>query len=75
MKHEGTSVVVLFVCVCVCFYMEHKYFHTRKKAHSRHWFTTSILWRKLPESDARSVGGKVTRVPLSRYNQIVGWEG
>ena len=22
---------------------------------SKHWFTTSFLWRKVPESDARSV--------------------
>ena len=27
---------------------------------SKHWFTTSFLWRKVPESDARSVGPKVT---------------
>ena len=24
-------------------------------AHSKHWFTASFLWRKVPESDARSL--------------------
>ena len=26
------------------------------RSNSKHWFTTSLLWRKVPESDARSVG-------------------
>ena len=25
------------------------------ESNSKHWFTTSLLWRKVPESDARSV--------------------
>ena len=33
---------------------------------SKHWFTTSLLWRKVPESDARSV--KATSHPNMDVN-------
>ena len=29
-------------------------------SHSKQWFTTSFLWRKVPESNARSVHGRRT---------------
>ena len=29
--------------------------NTRTDPNSKHWFTTSFFWRKVPESDARSV--------------------
>ena len=33
-------------------------------SNSKHWFTTSFLWRKVPESDARSVHG-----PIGRFSE------
>ena len=39
------------LCVVICIDFE----GAACVANSRHWFTTSFLWRKVPESDARSV--------------------
>ena len=40
-----SQTVCVCVCVCVCACV----------SNSKHWFTTSFLWRKVPESGARSV--------------------
>ena len=34
-------------------------------ANSKHWFTTSFLWRKVPESGARSVLSVLTLISVS----------
>ena len=38
---------------------------TEVQTNSNYWFTTSFLWRKVPESDAQSVRSKV-RVGMGR---------
>ena len=53
--------------VCVCVY----------KANSKHWFTTSFLWRKVPESDARSVLGCTLlthKAPIAVYRRRLNCE-
>ena len=43
-----------------------------KETNSKHWFTTSYLhWRKVPESDARSVG-KNKRAGVGHKESFVG---
>ena len=43
---------------------------TRPQANSRRWFTTSFLWRKVPESDARSVD-HTARSPSTQTQALV----
>ena len=42
------------------------------ETNSKHWFTTSFLWRRVPESDARSVPPSVeascTCIEIVFYN-------
>ena len=41
------------------------------RSDSKHWFTTSFLRNKVPESDARSVGHAKNHVQLSAASRLI----